>query len=255
MCRFSLIIPAFNEEAFLPRTLRWALRAMRTLQSTFEVIVVDDGSTDATKQCALAMGSTVVTSGAQNIAAARNAGAAACCGEVLIFLDADTLLPRQTAAGLAAAVSSGIQCGGCGNVRFYGARRSLSLATRYAWYWCLKKAGLASGCFMFSERSLFEGIGGFDEALLVGEDIALGLRLKQSTDFFLLHQPVYASGRKTVLYTVAEEAVDIYRIVLAGSEGLRDRNLLHRWYTRPSDGHPISESSGTPASAGVRRHA
>jgi glycosyltransferase involved in cell wall biosynthesis len=88
----SVIIPARNEATFIPRVID-AVRSQRPLDRELEVIVVDDGSTDATSAAARAAGARVleVAGGGGNPAAARNQGAAAAKGDPLIFLDADCI--------------------------------------------------------------------------------------------------------------------------------------------------------------------
>src|SRR4029453_4170295 len=68
----SIIIPAYNEEALLDGTLTAIRAAAETLASPYEVIVVDDGSTDRTAAIASAHGARVVTVKLRHIAAARN---------------------------------------------------------------------------------------------------------------------------------------------------------------------------------------
>src|ERR1041385_4563178 len=97
----SFIIPAYNEELELPSTIA-AIRAAadksasRTdssyaeIDNHYEIIVVDDASTDATAEIARQADVHVVSINRRQIAAARNAGAGAAHGDVLFFIDADT---------------------------------------------------------------------------------------------------------------------------------------------------------------------
>ena len=86
---FSLIIPAFNEADYLPATLESIQRASEHLQARadvdVEVIVVDNNSTDDTAAIAGAMGARVVHESVKGIRRARNCGASAAQGEVLLF--------------------------------------------------------------------------------------------------------------------------------------------------------------------------
>src|SRR5690242_4869767 len=94
----SVIIPAFNEERFLPQTLQHLHQATKYLGAApdrhVEIIVVDNASSDRTAEIALAAGAKVISVPEHNIAKVRNAGAAAASGELLVFLDADTLIPE-----------------------------------------------------------------------------------------------------------------------------------------------------------------
>ena len=85
---FSVIIPAFNSAATLARAIESVLAQS---WPAHEIIVVDDGSTDATADIAAAFGAPVrlIRQGNCGVSAARNAGAAAATGDWLAFLDAD----------------------------------------------------------------------------------------------------------------------------------------------------------------------
>ena len=86
--RFSVIIPAFNSAA----TLKRAIESVLTQSwPAHEIIVVDDGSTDATAEIAHAYGNAVqlIQQPNKGVSVARNAGAAAATGNWLAFLDAD----------------------------------------------------------------------------------------------------------------------------------------------------------------------
>ena len=95
----SVIIPAFNEAGYLPRTLDRLRAAEGNLRASaavaVEIVVVDNGSTDRTAEVAETAGVSVVRQPQHNIARVRNAGTAAALHDVLIFLDADTLVPAD----------------------------------------------------------------------------------------------------------------------------------------------------------------
>src|SRR5439155_1755456 len=104
----SVIIPAYNEERYLPQTLEHLHRAMDCLgeghDEKVEVIVVDNASTDRTAEVAIAAGARVVPVPEHNIGRVRNAGALAASGDLLIFLDADTLIPDTLLSRVALAM-------------------------------------------------------------------------------------------------------------------------------------------------------
>src|SRR5437588_5727279 len=97
--KFSVIIPAHNEEKYLPRLLK-SIELARSNYSggadEIEVIVANNQSTDRTAEVALAHGARVVNVEKRRIAAARNGGARAAGGEILCFIDADSALHPQT---------------------------------------------------------------------------------------------------------------------------------------------------------------
>ncbi len=99
----SFIVPAYNEELELSSTLTAIHAATSGLSQPFEIIVVDDASTDATSEIAEQAGAQVVSIHRRQIAAARNAGACAARGEYLFFIDADTRINRtHVSQGMAA---------------------------------------------------------------------------------------------------------------------------------------------------------
>ena len=100
----SFIVPAYNEEHELSNTLTAIREAASGTTQPYEIIVVDDASTDATPQIASAAGAKVIPINRRQIAAARNAGARAAQGEYLFFVDADTRINRaHVSGGIAAA--------------------------------------------------------------------------------------------------------------------------------------------------------
>src|SRR5262245_42148384 len=112
MTTLSFVIPAHNEEALLGETLCALRGAAEAVAEPFEIIVVDDGSTDRTAQVARSCGAAVVAVNLRQIAAARNAGARAARGDVLVFVDADTLVPAATLAEVVRRLRRGAVGGG-----------------------------------------------------------------------------------------------------------------------------------------------
>src|SRR4051794_20623556 len=97
----SFIVPAHNEQAQLGRTLQTIHGAAQTVERPYELIVVDDASTDATSQVARQNNARVVSVNHRQIAAARNSGARVAQGERLSFVDADKIItPRAIASAL-----------------------------------------------------------------------------------------------------------------------------------------------------------
>ena len=108
---YSVVIPAYNEEEYLPATLRSLDKVLRKIpQFRGEVIVVNNGSTDRTAQIAEQYGAKVVEETNRGIGRARNRGAAMAKGETLISLDADTWLCLPTLKTALEQISNGI-CG------------------------------------------------------------------------------------------------------------------------------------------------
>src|SRR5437773_1290083 len=97
----SFVVPAHNEEALIVQTLEAIHASAREIGETYEIIVVDDASTDATANLAEANGARVVSVNHRQIARTRNSGGRAARGERLFFIDADTTAnPKAIRAAL-----------------------------------------------------------------------------------------------------------------------------------------------------------
>src|SRR5204863_10060387 len=86
----SFIVTAYNEELELSSTVAAIHAAVSDAGQAYEIMVVDDASTDTTAKVATAAGARVISINRRQIAAARNAGARAARGAYLFFVDADT---------------------------------------------------------------------------------------------------------------------------------------------------------------------
>src|SRR5437899_3336848 len=97
----SFIVPAHNEEACLGGTLQAIHASAREVGQPYEILVVDDASTDATPEIARNLDARVLSVSHRQIAATRNSGARAATGAYLFFVDADTTInPRVVASAL-----------------------------------------------------------------------------------------------------------------------------------------------------------
>jgi len=225
----SFIIPAYNEERFLGRTLAALDEAVRALGQAFEVIVVDDASTDRTVAVAGEHGAKVVAVNHRQIAATRNAGARVADGEMLIFVDADTVVTVAVVRAAVEAMQAGAAGGGCaicfdGCLPFYGRVLQAVFVPLY------RVVGLASGCFLFCTRQAFEATGGFDERLFGAEEFALSRALRRQGKFVVLRDVVITSGRKMRAHSAREVLGVIARVVFTGTLSIRRRKGLEIWY-------------------------
>src|SRR5208283_812877 len=207
--KISIIVPAFNEEQFLGKTLAQIKVAASALANTgwgTELIVCDNNSTDRTAEIARAAGATVVFEPVNQIARARNCGAAAATGDWLIFVDADS----HPSAGLFAEVAEQINSGRClaGGVTVRMDEKHLA-AGFATWLWnCASRMGrLLAGSFIFCETAAFKKIGGFSNELFAAEELELSGRLKRLARetgrgvVILRRHPLVTSARKMRLYT------------------------------------------------------
>jgi glycosyltransferase involved in cell wall biosynthesis len=166
----SFIVPAYNEEHELSGTLTAIREAASGATQPYEIIVVDDASTDATPKIASDAGATVIPIDRRQIAASRNAGARAAQGEYLFFIDADTRIDRAHVSGGMAALEGGYAGGGArvamdGFIPFWG--RMLLRGFSFVYF----GLNLGAGAFLFTTRRNFDVIGGFDEQYFAGEEV------------------------------------------------------------------------------------
>jgi glycosyltransferase involved in cell wall biosynthesis len=178
--RFSLIIPARNEEDYLPRLLDSVDIARKNYHrgsDAVEVIVSDNCSTDETAEIAESRGCVVVREEKRIIAAVRNAGAAVATGEIICFLDADSLIHPNTFNDIEQAISGGTVVGGATGVTLD--RMTLGIAMTY--YFVMLPMILITGMdtgVVFCRRTDFIQLGGYNDQKLFAEDVDFIVRLK-----------------------------------------------------------------------------
>jgi glycosyltransferase involved in cell wall biosynthesis len=175
--RFSIIVPAHNEETLLPRGLDAIAAAITRRGLPAEIVVVANRCTDRTEAIADAAGAVVVRDEQRNIAATRNAGVAASTGEIVVTIDADTVMHPDALAEVDRLVTTGRHVGG--GCRLVLERNSLGLAVSKL-VMCSVMTLMRSGAVMFwCRREDFDAIGGFDESLLIAEDLDFARRLRR----------------------------------------------------------------------------
>ncbi len=176
--RFSVIIPAYNESELLPRLLDSLAVARERYTGgadAIEIVVADNDSTDDTAAIARRAGCSVAHVEHRCIAAARNGGAAAAEGEVLCFVDADSIAHPETFNVIDQGFHDRAIAGTTGVIP---ERWSLGLRVTYCLLlptlWLLQiDAGV-----VFCRRVDFEEVGGYDSDRLFGEDVVFLLALR-----------------------------------------------------------------------------
>jgi glycosyltransferase involved in cell wall biosynthesis len=245
----SFIVPAYNEELELPSTIAsiraaaqdWSARGPIGGGDQYEIVVVDDASTDATARVAQDAGAKVVSINRRQIAAARNAGAQAASGDILFFVDADTRINVKHVSGAIAALEKG-SSGGSARVAVGGTIplwARICLKVFCAIYFTLH---LGAGAFLFATRRNFEAVGGFDESLFIGEEVYFSMALRKLGRFQILREPIVTSGRKLRIYSAREVLGNSLRVLLCGPRAARSRDGLYIWY----DGKRERRSTSTP---------
>jgi len=236
--KISIVIPAFNEERLIAPTLSRIQAATRALLERgweAELIVCDNNSSDRTGELARAAGATVVFEPINQIARARNRGAAAATGDWLLFIDADSHPSRELLGEVADAISTGLcLAGGCTLV--LDARHPFGDLVVRLWNAVSRAGKLVAGSFIFCDAAAFRELGGFSYELFAGEELDLSKRLKRlarerGKKLVILHRyPLVTSARKMRLYTPREHLSFFLRTVFGGGKTLNSREACHTWY-------------------------
>lgn len=236
--KISIVIPAFNEERLIAGTLA-SIRdgttefAQRGWES--EVIVCDNNSTDRTSELARAAGAKVVFEPVNQIARARNCGAAAAGGDWLIFVDADSKPSRGLFGDVAEQIAAGRCLAGGVTVKLDGEHPVTGRAI-FIWNWISRTCSWFAGSFIFCNAEAFRSLGGFSGELFVAEEIDLSKRFKRlayatGTKVVILHRhPMWTSARKMELYSTSEHLRFLAKAILRGGRISRNREDCNLWY-------------------------
>lgn len=188
----SFVIPAFNEEQLIGRTIGAIHQLVPPL--SYEIIVVDNGSTDATGRVASDLGATLIVQKGGTIGSLRNRGAASARGGILVFLDADVVITPEWISRAPVVIETLSE----DPLRVTGAMCSIpddaSWIERY-WFAPMRAPTTHVGSgHMILTRSFFDELGGFDESISTGEDydisqraIARGAQLDRDTRLKAVH--------------------------------------------------------------------
>ena len=224
----SIIVPALDEQMALERSLE-RLQPMRARGC--ELIVVDGGSRDQTREIADALADRVLTA-RRGRARQMNEGAAAARGSVFWFLHADTLAPVEGDLAILAACGNG-QVWGRFDVRLSGTHPALRVIET-SMNWRSRLSGIATGDQgMFVQANLFSEVGGFPDIGLM-EDIALSSVLKRRRRPACLKSKIVASSRRWERDGILRTVLTMWRIRLAYWLGEHPDVLTRLYYGRRS---------------------
>src|SRR5581483_7056639 len=121
-------------------------------------------------------------------------GAARATGDVLVFVDADTVVTRAALSAAIGALRGGAIGGGC-EVRFDGRVPGYAAVLERLLPPLLRALRMAPGCFIFCTRQAHLAAGGFDQTLYVTEEVGFCRRLQGLGRFVMLHEFVITSAR------------------------------------------------------------
>jgi len=190
--RVSVVVPVFNEEA----CIGGQLRRLCATAGLHDIIVVDGGSTDRTRDIIRSFHGVTLLGAAHGRAAQMNAGARIATGQVLVFLHADVELPEDAARSIADALADERVVAGAFRTWTVPHRRSwlgplLHLADFRSRYSSLPYGDQA----LFVRAAAFEQVGGFPDQPLM-EDVELSRRLGKLGRIRTVPASVRVSGRR-----------------------------------------------------------
>lgn len=176
--KLSVIVPAYNEEAVLPTTLAHIRASLNAAVVESELIVVDNASEDATAAIARDAGAKVIFESSRNIAAVRNAGADGADGDVLVFIDADTIVPGHLFSAILQVLEDEHCYGGAVAVEYDELQRPWMRWYLAGWKFWAALFNFAQGAAQFARRHVFVAVAGYDEGIFMGEDIDFHCRMR-----------------------------------------------------------------------------
>lgn len=236
---YAIIIPAYNEAEELPVTLDAVRRAMAAQDLPGECIVVDNHSSDDTAAVAKAGGADrVVFEPVNQIARARNAGAAATVADYLVFVDADTRIEAALLTTALHLLRDGPCVGGGAVVRFEGETTAVGRLALGLWKRISLVTRTAAGSFLFCRRDAFQAVGGFDLRLYAAEEVLLSRQLRKwgrirgQSFTIITDPPVVTSARKLRWYSNLQIVGWILFMVFVPF-AIRSPRLCGFWYKRP----------------------
>jgi glycosyltransferase involved in cell wall biosynthesis len=214
--RLSFVVPAYNEEAYLPACLDAILAQTGSLPSgSVEIIVVNNASTDRTREVALSYpGVTVVDEPRKGLTFARQAGFAASTGDLIANVDSDSRLTPGWVSQVLSTFAEAESSSGkplvalSGPVVYYDLtpRQRLFVRVFYMIGWMtyamnryvLRVGSMVQGGNFVTSRAGLEAIGGFNTAIsFYGEDTDIARRLNEVGEVrFTFHLKMFSSARR-----------------------------------------------------------
>lgn len=234
---YSIIVPAYNEEAMLETTIQHLKTAMASADLKGEIIVTDNNSTDRTAEIAKSIGAKVIFEPINQISRSRNAGTKIAKGRYFIFVDADTIVPPGLLRNAINNLESGKVCGGGATVTSHDVHLIVKGVLAY-WNFISRSLRLAAGCFVYCRRDDFEEVGGFSDKVFATEEIWFSIALKRKArkhkrKFKIINQPkVITSGRKLVWFSYTYQSL-LLLIIFLFPFVTRFKWFCNYWYKRP----------------------
>lgn len=177
--KFSIIIPAHNEEKYIRKCLDSIAKASVAYKEQTEVIVVLNRCTDKTEEIAKSYDCITLKNEDKNLSKIRNAGAEIASGEIIVTIDADTIMTESLLSNVDKYLSSGKYIGGGVNGKFERMSFGIFFSAILIIIPLLFKYGAISVGIFWCYRKDFMAINGFNENMLMAEDADFAKRLKE----------------------------------------------------------------------------
>ncbi len=233
----SIVIPAFNEEKFLPATIEAAKKACAHFANQVslptEIVVVNNISTDKTESLALSLGAVVENHHVRNISSVRNAGIKRASFDLIVTIDADSFLPEDGLVKVWETMKGQKYVGGAFGVKLLTNKLKVKFGAFIIQSLVEIFFGIQGAMFFFWKEAALE-VGGFPEDRLVAEDSAFAILLKNhgrkiGKKFIILKSvQVTTLDRKEIGF---RSAIPIIGQVIRGFAGVKQtKEDLKYWY-------------------------
>ncbi len=178
--KISIIIPAYNEEKYLPSCLK-SISNLNYPKNDIELVIVDNGSTDSTRKIAESYGAKVLCDSSLNISGLRNMGVSESTGGIITFVDADCIVTGEWLNNASVYFDDL-------NVAAWGGPPlppKNSTWVQKTWFFIRQKGNQVQdvdwleSMNLFVRREQFIGVGGFDKSLVTCEDVDFSYRIRK----------------------------------------------------------------------------
>lgn len=208
--KISFVIPAYNEENYLKDCLESILREAKNKNYDYEIIVVNNASTDKTKEVAKSFKNVkIVDEPKKGLVYARKAGYSASKGDLIANIDADTRLTPDWIKKVLAEFSDPGIVALSGPFIYYDLSKSMKLMVKLFYYYAFslyllnihvfKTGSMLQGGNFVIRKTVFDAAGGYDvkNYSFYGEDTYVAMKMfKYGIVKWTFRLPVYSSGRR-----------------------------------------------------------
>ena len=223
----TIVIPILNEEKNIGKLLQYLLDSSNP-ENILEIIVVDGGSSDDSKNIVSKFSQITLLNSGKGRAKQMNLGAKHAKGSILYFLHADSFPPKNFDQFIIKKIKKGNNAG-CFRMQFNSNHWWLTLAswlTKFNWKVC--RGGDQS---LFITKNLFEELNGFDENYIMYEDYVIVNELYKRKDFLVINKKLKTSARLYEKHGIFKLQYHYWTIHLKKWLGA-DAETLYKYYKK-----------------------